>query len=51
MEKSPTWNLKDLLSAPVRDLDVLRKEVDDQVQRFEGLRERLSPEMPAETFL
>ncbi len=51
MEKSPTWNLKDLLSAPVRDLDVLQKEVDDQVQRFEGLRERLSSEMPAETFL
>ncbi|HEX9284056.1 MAG TPA: M3 family oligoendopeptidase [Nitrospirales bacterium] len=51
MGKFSTWNLRNLLHDPVRDFDVLRKEVEDQIQRFEGFRGRLSAEMPAETFL
>ncbi|MEK6604554.1 MAG: oligoendopeptidase F, partial [Nitrospirota bacterium] len=45
------WNLKDLLSDPARDLEGLRKEVDGQVRRFEEFRERLSPDIPSDTFL
>jgi oligoendopeptidase F len=46
-----SWNLGDLLRDPLRDLELLRKEVDEQVRRFEALRERLSPDLPAGTFL
>lgn len=49
--KSAAWNLKDLLSDPLRDLERLRKEADGQVRRFEEFRERLSPEIPSEAFL
>lgn len=45
------WNLRDLLDDPIRGLEVLRTEADGQVRRFEKFRERLSPEIPAETFL
>lgn len=45
------WNLGDLLRDPLRDLELLRKEVDGQVQRFEAFRERLSPDIPSDTFL
>lgn len=49
--KSASWNLKDLLSDPARDLEGLRKEVDGQVRRFEEFRGRLSPDIPSDTFL
>src|SRR5438309_164322 len=45
------WNLQDLLRDPAHDLDVLRQELEEQVRRFEGFRDRLAPEIPAETFL
>lgn len=45
-----SWDLKHLLADPVKDLGALSEEADRQVQSFEGLREKLSPEMPAETF-
>ena len=48
---SANWNLGDLLRDPLRDLELLRKEVDGRVRRFEEFRERLSPEIPPETFL
>src|SRR2546428_8131751 len=47
----PSWNLQDLLREPARDRDLLRQELEEQVRRFEGFRDRLSPEIPAETFL
>src|SRR3989441_4603489 len=46
-----SWNLQDLLRDPAHDLDVLRQELEEQVRRFEGFRDRLAPEMPPETFL
>ncbi len=46
-----TWNLRDLLDAPARDLARLRTELDGQVRRFEAFRERLSPDIPSDTFL
>lgn len=49
--KSASWNLKDLLSDPARELEGLRKEVDGQVRRFEEFRGRLSPDIPSDTFL
>ena len=45
------WNLKHLLAHPVKDLETLTKEVERQVRCFEGLREKLSPDMPAEAFV
>src|SRR5438093_13542555 len=47
----PSWNLRDLLREPARDRDLLRQELEEQVRRFEGFRDRLSPDIPAETFL
>src|SRR2546422_917680 len=47
----PSWNLRDLLREPARDRDLLRQEVEEQVGLFEGFRDRLSPDIPAETFL
>ncbi|TLY28910.1 MAG: M3 family oligoendopeptidase, partial [Nitrospirae bacterium] len=47
----PSWNLQDLLREPARDRDLLRQELEEQVRRFEGFRDRLSPDIPAETFL
>src|SRR3989442_7854475 len=47
----PSWNLRDLLEDPTRDLETLRQELEEQVRRFEGFRDRLAPEIPAETFL
>ena len=49
--KNRTWNLKDLLADPLRDLHTLTNEIDGQVRRFEGLRPRLSPELSADAFL
>src|SRR5438874_11008490 len=46
-----SWNLQDLLREPARDRDLLRQELQEQVRRFEGCRDRLSPDIPAETFL
>src|SRR5437660_11587213 len=46
-----SWNLQDLLREPARDRDVVRQEIEEQVSRFEGFRDRLSPDIPAETFL
>src|SRR2546426_7821193 len=46
-----SWNLQDLLRDPAHDLDVLRQELEEQVRRFEGFRDRLAPEIPPETFL
>src|SRR5438445_354850 len=46
-----SWNLQDLLREPARDRDLLRQELEEQVRRFEGFRDRLSPDIPAETFL
>ena len=46
----PQWNLKDLLDDPERHFTTLTREVDTQVQRFEGLREALEPELSAERF-
>jgi oligoendopeptidase F len=51
MPPSETWTLRDLLENPVGDLETLAKDVDGQVQRFEGWREKLSPEMPSEAFV
>jgi len=45
------WNLRDLLDDPIRGLEVLRTEADGQVLRFEAFRERLSPDIPPDTFL
>lgn len=45
------WNLGDLLSDPLKELERLRKEVGGQVRRFEDFRERLSPDLPADAFL
>src|SRR2546425_1204475 len=47
----PSWNLRDLLREPARDRDLLRQELVELVRRFEGFRDRLSPDIPAETFL
>src|SRR2546428_10042323 len=47
----PSWNLQDLLREPARDRDLLRQELEEQVRRFERFRDRLSPDIPAETFL
>src|SRR5437899_8120114 len=47
----PSWNLRDLLRDPAHDLDVLRQELEEQIRRFEGFRDRLAPEIPADTFL
>src|SRR2546426_2641599 len=47
----PSWNLQDLLREPARDRALLRQELEEQVRRFEGFRDRLSPDIPAETFL
>ena len=49
--KIVSWNLKDLLADPITDLESLTKDVDRQVQRFEGLRENLSSDIPAEAFV
>jgi oligoendopeptidase F len=49
--KAASWNLKDLLEDPERDYVSLTKEVDAQVQRFEGLRRSLSPDIPVAQFL
>src|SRR5207302_9327813 len=46
-----SWNLQDRLREPARDRDLLRQELEEQVRRFEGFRVRLSPDIPAETFL
>jgi len=46
-----SWDLHDLLREPARDRDRLRQELEEQVRRFEGFRDRLSPDIPAETFL
>ncbi len=46
-----TWNLQDLLGDPARDLDVLRQELEEQVRRFEGYRDKLASEMSSEAFL
>src|SRR2546425_5498814 len=46
-----SWNLRDLLEDPTRDLEILRQELEEQVRRFEGFRDRLAPEIPPETFL
>jgi oligoendopeptidase F len=48
--KSATWNLKDLLESPEHDLAALTKELDTQVERFEGLRDVLSANLPVERF-
>src|SRR5438132_10005545 len=46
-----SWNLEGLLREPGGDRDLLRQELEEQVRRFEGFRDRLSPDIPAETFL
>jgi len=46
-----TWNLRDLLEHPVKGLEPLTKDLDQQVHRFEGLRETLSPAMAGEAFV
>ena len=50
-KKTPHWDLKDLLEDPERDFSALTKELDAQVERFEGLRDVLSPDLPADRFL
>ena len=49
-QHQPQWNLKDLLDDPERYFTTLTSEVDTQVQRFEGLREALSPELSEDKF-
>lgn len=49
--QAETWNLQDLLKDPERELEALSKDADGAVQRFEALRERLSPEISAQEFL
>src|SRR5207247_1160449 len=48
---APQWNRKDLLSDPARDYEVLTKELEVHVLRFENLRETLSPDATEEQFL
>ena len=47
----PSWNLRDLVEDPTRDLETLRQELEEQIRRFEGFRDRLAPEIPADMFL
>ena len=49
--KTATWNLKDLLEDPDRDFAALTKELDAQVERFEDMRDLLSPDLPEDRFL
>jgi len=49
--KTATWNLKDLLEDPDRDFAALTKELDAQVERFEDMRDVLSPDLPVDRFL
>lgn len=51
MGTAERWNLKDLLTDPVPDLNALTKEVESQVRRFEAVRETLSPDLPPDGFL
>lgn len=44
------WDLSHLLKNPVDDFDVMTKELDSLVSQFEAWRERLSHEMPSQTF-
>jgi oligoendopeptidase F len=45
------WDLSHILSDPVREWDTLSKKLDGLVTQFESWRARLSPAMPAESFL
>jgi oligoendopeptidase F len=45
------WDLSQLLRNPLEEVDTLTKELEGQVSRFEGYRERLAPELSCETFL
>lgn len=49
--KTAPWNLKDLLEDPDRDFAALTKELDAQVERFEDMRDLLSPDLPMDRFL
>jgi len=46
-----TWNLRDLLADPARDLARLRKELDGQVRQFETFRDRLLPDTTPDALL
>lgn len=45
------WDLSNLLSHPVDDLDQLTKELDSLVSKFESWRTKLSPDMTQEAFV
>jgi oligoendopeptidase F len=45
------WSLKDLLADPHSDFSALSKELDQQVERFEGLRKGLLPGLATGIFL
>ncbi len=49
--KIAIWRLQDLLENPIRDFEPLTKDLNRQARRFEGLRENLSSDMPAEGFV
>ncbi len=49
-QHQPQWNLKDLLDDPERYFAAVTREVDTQVQRFEGVREALAPEISEDRF-
>ncbi len=44
------WDLSHLLKNPTDDFDVMTKELDSRVSQFEAWRERLSHEIPSQTF-
>lgn len=46
-----TWNLKDLLEDPERDLTALTAQLEGQVEQFEALRPLLSPHVSSDRFL
>ena len=46
-----TWDLRDLLADPERGYAALTKEIDARAQRFEQLRDILTPDLPIERFM
>ena len=46
-----TWNLKDLLEDPERELTALTAQLEGQVEQFEALRPLLSPHVSSDRFL
>ncbi len=46
----PTWNLKELLRNPAKDFQRIEKEIEAKITSFEKQRNKLTPNIPHQTF-